>query len=437
VSDKLAGTVHSVSEDLEKERSLAADRARDLARGIAALQQLHTGEEQARQQSGFHLQQGIDKLRDEIANESKERRVHMVKLNDESGALSRGLQQRDERLEALHKHVVSESTDLRDHLARETRQREATIAQVEQKALSYRSAKEVPGGAVLSQEGRSPGSATAGDGQVHGAVVVELRELKNQTADDLMRHRRQLEGHAMEQNGLAKTVNGVAERCEVIRSGLSAVQAAMVDVVVKQKELTEVAAKLDSTREELKRESQDRKTEDGILARSINDTESRLERSEQVRIAADNGFRQDILQVKTMVTKEVRDQAAATEGLKLEIRKEGEAREESITREARLRNDAQEHIKETFNAAIREERSVRGKDVLRLEGRKGVVSGKPGAEGPGIEGVAVQTDLRALRQALGDTQDRLVAAESRQKSAEERTVSMLDAIMSGLTNPGE
>lgn len=51
--------------------------------------------------------------------------------------------------------------------------------------------------------------------------------------------------------------------------------------------------------------------------------------------------------------------------------------------------------------------------------------------------IGFQLDIRTLRQEIGDTQDRLVACEVRQKSAEERTLSMLDAIMGGLTNPGD
>jgi len=43
---------------------------------------------------------------------------------------------------------------------------------------------------------------------------------------------------------------------------------------------------------------------------------------------------------------------------------------------------------------------------------------------------------RNVRIALAEMQDRLSQAEFRQKGAEERTVSMLDAIMSGLAGPG-
>ena len=41
-------------------------------------------------------------------------------------------------------------------------------------------------------------------------------------------------------------------------------------------------------------------------------------------------------------------------------------------------------------------------------------------------------EQRALRQGLSELQDRLANAEVRQRNAEERTVSMLDAIMGGL-----
>merc|ERR1712127_215376 len=70
----------------------------------------------------------------------------------------------------------------------------------------------------------------------------------------------------------------------------------------------------------------------------------------------------------------------------------------------------------------------------RLEGKSAAVAGNSArslpdkASDPALE--------RNVRAALADMQDRLSQAEVRQKGAEERTVSMLDAIMSGLAGPG-
>merc|ERR1712176_615070 len=126
----------------------------------------------------------------------------------------------------------------------------------------------------------------------------------------------------------------------------------------------------------------------------------------------------------------LREQAATVEKLEIRMREEGEVRE------GRLRLEGQEGMKDAFHSAIREERRVREKEILRLDGRQPAltVGGKPGESG--ADSLAVQMDVRALRQAVGDTQDRLVQVEQRQRSAEERTVSMLDALMTGLQTPG-
>jgi hypothetical protein len=73
----------------------------------------------------------------------------------------------------------------------------------------------------------------------------------------------------------------------------------------------------------------------------------------------------------------------------------------------------------------------------RLENKSFAIAGVPATA---ADSAIVAADLTSMerntRSAISEMQDRLVQAEMRQKSAEERTVSMLDAIMSGLAGPG-
>jgi len=437
-SEKLQTQVHTLTDELQKERNLASERARELARGIAALQNLHTSEEQARQQGCHQLQQAIDSVREELIAEVKDRRSHMTKHTDEVQQIARGVQQHSDKMEALHHKINNEAEEIRDRVARETRARESSLAQVEQRSLSHAQA----GTPIKSRGLGDDDSADAktagypsGPTAAGGHVAVELKEHQNKTADDLLRHRRQMEGMTSEQQALAASLGQLSDRVDAIRQGLTGVQAGMADVNMKQKALDQVDVSIKATQDLLKKESAERKTEDERLARGAGDMDKRVERSEQQRLVAEDRVRQELLQTKTTLKKDIRDEAAIVEKLQVLVREENQKREEAIAREAKLRVDGQEGIKEAFNGALREERRVREKEVLRLDGRA-PVAGKDGGAAGG-EGLAVQMDVRGIRQAMGDTQDRLVQVEQRQKSAEERTVSMLDAIMSGLTTPGE
>merc|ERR1719161_2842815 len=112
------------------------------------------------------------------------------------------------------------------------------------------------------------------------------------------------------------------------------------------------------------------------------------------------------------------------------LREESQRRDEAFEREARLRTEGQDRVSEAFHASIREERRAREREDLRLEGKKNQVESLGGTET-----VGVVMEQRAIRQSIVELQDRLLQAENRQKNAEERTVGMLDAIMSGLTAP--
>merc|ERR1711934_897190 len=106
------------------------------------------------------------------------------------------------------------------------------------------------------------------------------------------------------------------------------------------------------------------------------------------------------------------------------------AAEAKERRDMDLRRNIEEesNLRETAFAADRR---------ARLENKSFAIAGVPASA---ADSAIVAADLSSMerntRSAISEMQDRLVQAEMRQKSAEERTVSMLDAIMSGLAGPG-
>merc|ERR1719230_2000140 len=105
------------------------------------------------------------------------------------------------------------------------------------------------------------------------------------------------------------------------------------------------------------------------------------------------------------------------------------AEEEALERESRMRQEALAQATEAMHAALREERKAREREDLRIESRsQGLAPIKKG-EDMNAEVMGYTLEQRSLRQGLAELQDRLAASETRQRNAEERTVSMLDAIM--------
>lgn len=144
-------------------------------------------------------------------------------------------------------------------------------------------------------------------------------------------------------------------------------------------------------------------------------------------------MRQEVLDAKNGLKKESRDRELLAAQLATTVREEGQKREEGIERETRMRQEGLERAAEAFHAALREERKVREKEDLRIEGRTLGAVGTKATDASSPESVGLVMEHRALRQSITELQDRLSSAETRQRSAEERTVSMLDAIMGGLT----
>jgi len=235
-----------------------------------------------------------------------------------------------------------------------------------------------------------------------------------------------------EMYSLSKAIAGCEERYDATKMGIGAIEATLVDVQQRQKASFEVEQQIASNREEIRKEIADRRAEGTQLAARLAENAERLEWTEQQRIKADNSLRQELMDSKATLKKESRDREAVEHKVGALVREETLRREEALDREARFRRESEERAAEAFQMALREERRMREKEDLRIEDRSSANLGaKPGSGGE--QAASLTLEQRGLRQALVDLQDRVAAAEARQKSAEERTVSMLDAIMSGLT----
>eukprot|EP00928_Gymnodinium_smaydae_P095200 TRINITY_DN8149_c3_g1_i2.p1 TRINITY_DN8149_c3_g1~~TRINITY_DN8149_c3_g1_i2.p1 ORF type:complete len:2243 (+),score=670.98 TRINITY_DN8149_c3_g1_i2:128-6730(+) len=436
IQDRLTASLLELADDLKKERDTNAERVRELSRCIASLQTGQTNEERARRQTMDHLQQSVDSLREELGAHGKKWNNEHQGQMEELQRLQRLKGLHDEKIDALQKRLGSETADLRDAIARESK-RFGAAAAPEPRSASNSTTPEREASSIAAPAFLTPGYP--------GGAAAELRDLKRKTEEDLQRQRRQVETIAAEQQALSKTVGNVSERVDATRSGLVDLQGAISDVYNTQKAAASVGMQLDVLRTDLQKEVTDRKAEQEKLLRGQGDLEHRLDRGEQQRLTGEDRARQEILQTQAAMKKELREHSVAVDNLQVVVREEKEAREEAVSREGRLRQDGQEQLKTFFQDAMREERRVREKELLRLEGRvpSSVTGlGKPGFEslslgGAGDGGVNASAEIRGMRQALGDTQNRLNQVEQRQKSAEERTVSMLDAIMSGLTHPAE
>jgi len=418
---KNAGAIQTLGEDVERDRILVLDQARETARNIAALRGMLSSEEQARQQGAWHLQQGIDLVREEVATEAKERRAQGNSLAEDVTLLQRGLQKRDDRTEALAKQLNSDTNDLRDRIIRETRLREAAVAQVEQQLSNIQSVRD-----------GTPTSIAYPPQQ--GIMVNEWNEYRRQHDEDMERQRRSIVNLQTEQDALGKAMVNLDDKYDGLRTGLAACYSSVAEVQTRQKTLVEMELQVVATRDEMRREAVERKADDERLSTALSETNCRVERAEQARIKNESGICQDVLEAKNALKKEIRDRELTESRLAAFVREETQKREETIERECRLRTEADERVTDACHAAIRDERRVREKEDLRLEGRSLAVVGSKGGDLPDSrEAAGLVMEQRALRQGFAELQDRLVNAEMRQKTAEERTVGMLDAIMSGLS----
>lgn len=432
--DKVSRQLGAMGEDMNRDRAAHADLARDHAKNVATLQTSIVGEQQARQQGLVDTHQKMEKLRELLDVESKERRNHHSNHADEIAQLHRGLSLHGDKHDSLANRLQTEAGSLQDRLARQGRQHEAAMDQMRQRSLTFGTA---PKEAAAAEAVGTPAAPPAPALQA-GPTMAEWKEFQHQTIEDLTKQKRQIEDVMGDKAMLYKSVNGLTERADTLRNGLTEMQAVMNEVVIKQRAVMDVEAVVGSMREELRREADSRRMEDERLSKLAVEADQKLHRAEQQRIVQEESFRQDLVITKTALKKDMREQELAMEKLAIAVREESQKNEEAIKRESRLRQDSHNALEEAKNQAIREERHAREKAHLALQGRGITLGGsaKPGGEPvQGGELLTAQLDIRSLRQAVGETHDRLGQLENRQKSAEERTVSMLDAIMGGLTGP--
>jgi len=426
--DRMSTQMSALVEDVEKARSLQPEQAKEFARSLSQIQRQLSTEELGRQQAIVAMQRGQDALRDELLGEVRDRRQQITAASEEVTTLARSMQQREDRAEVFQKQISSEMADIRERLLREVRARESSLLQLESRAVSSRSAAvESPGGYPTQVvQNRS----------LDQSSMALTGERWRQAEEELERTRQGLAALKSEAANLSKAMASVDERSEAVRSIVGAVQGNLAEVQQRQSKTAEVEAQLAAAREELRRESSERKVEGSGLAARLTESAERLEWAEQQRLKAENTLLQDIMETKNELKREIRDREETQTKVISMVREESTRREEGLDKEARLRLEGEERSAQALQAAIREERRQRGQGELRLEdlamadrprGEKTTAGAIMNAPSP----AAMEEQLR-LKQLMLELQARVASSEARQKSAEERTVSMLDAIMNGL-----
>lgn len=425
--DKLAAQLVALSDDALKLRSAGPDQARDVAKDLANFQRQLAAEEQSRQLNLAAAQRAVAAVRDELLAEAKERRGQQAAALEELANLRRALQQREDRGEGQLLQLGAELAEVRERVVREARARDVALAQVEQQLAALKGLCESGGGGA-SGGGRAAGvlaalaELPAVAASVPGLSVERWRQLE----DDLERTRLSVVTLQGETYSLSKALVNCEERCDAMRASMGSVQVSLSDSSQRQRSAFDVEQAFSAAREELRKECADRRAETGQLAARAAELGERLELVEQQRLKAEQGLRQELIDVKAGLKREGGERERLEQRAAVLIREEAARREEGLDREVMARKIGEERLAEGLAAALREERRLREREVLRLEDRGPAKGDLP---------EAASLEVRGLRQALVTLQDRIGAAETRQKSAEERTVNMLDAIMGGLAGP--
>eukprot|EP00931_Biecheleriopsis_adriatica_P117518 TRINITY_DN93022_c0_g1_i1.p1 TRINITY_DN93022_c0_g1~~TRINITY_DN93022_c0_g1_i1.p1 ORF type:complete len:2197 (-),score=654.97 TRINITY_DN93022_c0_g1_i1:112-6702(-) len=432
--DRLSTQMSALVEDVEKARALQPEQAKEFARNLAQLDRRLGAEEIGRQQASVTLQRTVDALRDELLGEARDRRQQIGAAAEEVQTLARSSQQRDDKAEVLRQQLISEMSELRDRLSREVRARESALLQLESRAASRSTADDLTTTGGYQQA--VPSRSAAAD---PGLLAVNSERWR-QAEEEMERTRTGLAYLKTEAASLSKAMAGLDERCESVKSAVTAVQSTLSEVQQRQAKTAEVDAQVAQAREELRRESQERKAEGSQISARLVEHAERLEWAEQQRLKAENALAQESMETKAELKREERDREEGITKVVSLLREETARREEGLEREARMRLEGEERAAQALQAAIREERRLRGQAELRLEDRA-LMGGKPGGGDKAagvlmnIPSTALEEQLR-LKQTVMELQARLTSSEVRQKSAEERTVNMFDVITNALM-PGQ
>lgn len=404
--EKLSQQISALVEDVEKSRAAPPERAQELARSLAQLDRRQAAEEQGRHQASISLQRALDALREDLLGEVKERRQQGAATSQEVQSLLRNWQLREDKAEAAQQQLLSELGDLRERVTREVRSRESALLQLEGRLPQQR---------LESYAKTSPAPATS-------AISTERWR---QAEEDLEKTKSTLASLKSEASNLSKAISGLDEQYESVRVAVGVVQSDLSQVQQKQSKTSEVENLVSQARQELQKECQERKAEGSQLSSQLLEHAERLEWAEQQRMKAESALLQDLREAKTELKREIRDREEGQSQVSLQLREEISKREEALEREARLRVEGEERQAQQMQAAVREERRQRVQSELRLGGDEKVTSGT-------LMNVSALEEQSRLQQQLLDLQARVASSEARQKTTEERTVNMLDAIMNGL-----
>lgn len=276
--------------------------------------------------------------------------------------------------------------------------------------------------------------------QLDTTAATQLRSIEDRLrqAEENARHRlledSRLPGTKAAAN-LSKAVADLDARCEAVRVTVGAVQSGLAEVQQKQTKTSEVEALVAQAREELRKETQERKAEGSQLSTRLVEHAERLELAEQQRVKASNELLQEVMEARSALRQEIRDREEGQSKVTHQFREEAAKREEALEREARLRLEGEERAAQGLQAAIREERRLRLQSEMRLEGLGKALAASPSSGDDRLAAAILDSSTEEqtrLKNQLTELQARVASSEARQKTAEERTVSMLDAIMNGL-----
>ncbi|CAE8651974.1 unnamed protein product [Polarella glacialis] len=366
--DRISAQLAALAEDVEASRTAQPEQTKEFARGLAQLQKQLSSEELGRQQSTVALQRFVDSLRDDLTMEGRDRRAQLAVATDEVALLSRSTQQREDRSEVFVQQLAAELTELRERLSREARTRESAMLQLESRT-------HVAAGTLAVAVGSGQAAVTDASRSAAPSVLAVTGERWRQAEEEMERTRNSLTALKGEAQSLSKAMAGLDERCESVRADVGVVQGSLAEIQQRHKAVTEVEAQVVAAREELRREAAERRAEGAQLASRVVESAERLEWAEQQRLKAEALLQQDVMDTKAELQREIRDREESHMKVDASVREEAVRREEALEREARLRLEGEERAAYALQAAIREERRLRGQHELRLEDRALAVGG--------------------------------------------------------------
>jgi hypothetical protein len=375
----------------EHEERMRADR--ELSAGLSRLQTLEKEEEETRTEHCERLGAAIERLQDELRATGPLREEVLRKATEYTdqvrGVLNKEILARSAKVDALDEAV----REVRMRVGDEVQARESAVRAVADAIIEERTQRE---------EGqiRERHLAEEEIQRTLQAVRKARDEDERRIADRLL----ELSGAISEERDL----RGEALRCE--RQKLLDVKEELVrEQKALERELSKQSQALSVTMDEQVRRTKEVDSTLGNIAERCDATRAELAAEVLKRETEVRNLDQRAVEFTNMLAAEAKERRDMDLNLRRNIEEESNLRETAFAADRRA----------------------------RLENKSFAIAGVPVTA---ADSAIVAADLTSMerntRSAIGEMQDRLVQAEMRQKSAEERTVSMLDAIMSGLAGPG-